>query len=475
MQTQFRSRLVASALLAVQASIATVVIQEFALIQTGTQSTYAAQAQSSDSLATTEIYRKTKPAIVYIETRTRHGKSKGSGVILRKDGLIVTNAHVIKGAKRIIVELSNGKQVKAYPVASGQSGCVDLALLKLEGKHNLPTVTMASSPVIPGTNVFAMGFPKGIKPASITKGIVSNVHQKSGYIQLDAAINKGNSGGALLNSKGELIGINTWKFRAEGLNFATSIDRLQATLQAYKNGLSPILAKHLDLTAGRATQLVADQKATVGRLQSGDQRVCSDRSLADVYTFKGKANQGIILEMQAKAFDPHFILLNPKGRTVARKTAQPGKKFTRLYQILGSDGTYTLIANSRKANRYGSYKIRAITPVLLRASALGAGDPRRKNGSFFRSYHFSAQTGRPLNLTVSSQAFSPHVALIDAKGKVLREGPFPSGKTRSFAVLSNGRYSIRVSSTQPKQAGHFSLIIEAKPTRSGPKAIAKHH
>jgi Do/DeqQ family serine protease len=148
----------------------------------------------------------------------RQQKGSGSGVIIRPDGYIVTNNHVVSGATSIQVTLNNNQQYEATVV--GTDPATDVAIIKVDAT-NLPTIPMGDSDALRlGEWVLAIGSPLGAQLRStITAGIVSakgrSMPDYSGefkiesFIQTDAAVNPGNSGGALVNKKGELVGINT--------------------------------------------------------------------------------------------------------------------------------------------------------------------------------------------------------------------------------------------------------------------------
>ncbi|MBS0591111.1 MAG: trypsin-like peptidase domain-containing protein [Proteobacteria bacterium] len=145
----------------------------------------------------------------------------GSGVIVNSDGYVLTNYHVIKSATNISVVLSDGRSKKAQVVGSDEE--TDLAVLKLD-VANQPSVAIASKPAAVGDVVLAIGNPFGLDK-TVTMGIISAVGRidpKTGedFIQTDAAINSGNSGGALVNAYGELVGINsnTWSPSETGGN-----------------------------------------------------------------------------------------------------------------------------------------------------------------------------------------------------------------------------------------------------------------
>src|SRR5688572_22579862 len=144
----------------------------------------------------------------------RQVQGVGSGVIINSEGYILTNHHVVDGALEVRVELTDNRTYTAKVVGSDPPS--DLAVLKIEAR-NLPTVTMGDSDKVRvGDPVLALGNPMGIGQ-TVTSGIVSAKGRSTGlsdgsfedFLQTDAAINRGNSGGALVNTNGELIGINS--------------------------------------------------------------------------------------------------------------------------------------------------------------------------------------------------------------------------------------------------------------------------
>ena len=157
----------------------------------------------------------------------------GSGIVVDRRGYIVTNYHVIKGTGDLTIILSSGEELPARLVAGDEQQ--DLALIRAE-TGDLPTATWGDSQAVrPGEWVVAIGSALGDFPNSVTVGVVSGLNRSlemdnltiEGLIQTDAAINKGNSGGPLVNLRGEVIGINTFIIRegrssgvAEGLGFA---------------------------------------------------------------------------------------------------------------------------------------------------------------------------------------------------------------------------------------------------------------
>ena len=168
------------------------------------------------------------------DNQPRIEQSQGSGFIFA-DGLVMTNAHVINNSDKVIVGLTNGKKLKAKLI--GKDSFTDLAVLKLEGKGPWPKAELGDSTKIKvGDWAIAVGNPFGLEN-TVTLGIISNLKRnvtqlgiydkKLELIQTDAAINPGNSGGPLLNSNGEVIGINTLirSGPGAGLSFAIPINK----------------------------------------------------------------------------------------------------------------------------------------------------------------------------------------------------------------------------------------------------------
>lgn len=161
----------------------------------------------------------------------------GTGFIIREDGLIVTNAHVISGADIIEVQLTEGsdKQYKAELIGSDQR--TDIALIKIKPDTKLAAVSLGSSKDLEvGEWVAAFGNPYG-HGHTMTKGIISSKGRaiqeinKFPLLQTDASINPGNSGGPLVNSKGQVIGVNSAiDARAQGIGFAIPIDEVKSIL-----------------------------------------------------------------------------------------------------------------------------------------------------------------------------------------------------------------------------------------------------
>ena len=176
-----------------------------------------------------------QPAVVTVLNQGRSGFSSGSGVIISQDGYIVTNNHVVEGASELGVVFFDGRQAEARLVGTFEP--TDLAVIQID--EPVPAVAELgdSDALVPGARVIAIGSALGRFQNTVTTGIVSALNRQignlTGLIQTDASINSGNSGGPLINSAGQIIGINTLVVRgvesdAEGLGFAVPSNTVQA-------------------------------------------------------------------------------------------------------------------------------------------------------------------------------------------------------------------------------------------------------
>jgi len=193
---------------------------------------------NSEPISYNKAVRLAAPAVVYVYSSSkgsfsqsgRELKSLGSGVIMSSNGYIITNKHVVDNPDQILVALQDGAIFDALLV--GSDALTDLAILKIDAE-NLPVIPINSQRVTHvGDVVLAIGNPYNIGQ-TVTQGIISatgrvglSSTRRQNFLQTDASINSGNSGGALINTEGELVGINTLSFTAgqgvssEGLSFA---------------------------------------------------------------------------------------------------------------------------------------------------------------------------------------------------------------------------------------------------------------
>lgn len=271
------------------------------------------------SLDVRSLLDKVSPSVVSIHTGTRDGDAAGSGVVLSDDGLVLTNAHVVEGARTIEVDFSDGRTAEARLIGAVPEN--DVALIKVEGLTEpvTPAELGSSSDLQVGDEVVAIGnaLNLGDEP-SVTTGIVSALSRSiqsptgdtlSDLIQTDAAINPGNSGGPLLNVAGQVVGINTAILAdAQNIGFALSIDSITSIVDDLKAGrdvensrpvlgvetldiagVDPAVAQRFGITAtaGAFVQNVQPNTgASEAGLQAGDVIISVDgrriRTAADV-------------------------------------------------------------------------------------------------------------------------------------------------------------------------------------------------
>jgi serine protease Do len=227
--------------------------------------------------------------------RQARRQSLGSGVIWGDDGVIVTNAHVIEGASRIVVNTYDGRQLPARVIGTDPDS--DLAVLQVDEK-NLPVAAIGSSTdLLIGETVIAVGNPFGLS-GSVTTGVVSAIGRSvpgrdgeriyTDFIQTDASINPGNSGGPLLNIEGRVIGINVAVHAgAQGIGFAIPVDRARKIVDdlrrygrvhvawtgAVTATLTPEEARRIDAGAARGalvTRIFSGSPADRAGLRPGD-------------------------------------------------------------------------------------------------------------------------------------------------------------------------------------------------------------
>jgi serine protease Do len=207
-------------------------------------------------------------------------RGAGTGFIIDPDGSILTNNHVIDRADRIIVKLSDGRSAKARVV--GADPDTDIALIKIDGLNGLPVAPLGDSSTLrTGEWVCAIGNPLGYEH-SVTVGVVSYIGRKlfdlslDNYIQTDAAINFGNSGGPLINARGEVIGINAAiSSRASNIGFAVPINGATSVLPQLRahgkvsRGYIGVALRDVDPDLERSLKLTVHHGALVQDITSG--------------------------------------------------------------------------------------------------------------------------------------------------------------------------------------------------------------
>jgi len=257
----------------------------------------------------------------------------GTGFIIDREGHILTNNHVVEQADELIVRLENGKEYNAKII--GRDAKTDLALIKIEPKTALVPLPLGDSDKLQvGDWVVAIGNPFGLGN-TVTAGIVSAKYRKIGegpyenFIQTDASINPGNSGGPLLNTSGEVVGINSAIFSQSGgsigIGFAIPINMAKDLLPQLKQGkvirgwlgvmiqgITPELKNKLDLKEDKGalvSDVTPDSPADKGGIKRGDV----------IVTFDGK-------EIRESNDLPYIVASTPIGKTVTVEVLRKGEK-----------------------------------------------------------------------------------------------------------------------------------------------------
>ena len=300
---------------------------------TGTAFTGSTTPASDEPVA--QVVAATLPAVVNVTTDIlsqsgQAGQGVGSGFIVRSDGIVVTNCHVVEGGTKITVSTS-AKNPQSYDARVIGGDCEhDLAVLKIDG-NDLPTVPLGnSSDLALGQRVIAIGYALALEGGpTVTTGIVSSLDRVvqvqdpnctvcknfsrtySNVIQTDAAINHGNSGGPLLNMQGQVIGINSaGDDNAQNIGFAIAIDAAKDAIDhAIASPLAPtgyMGIQTADLTPGMAQQLgttaqsgayvidtTKDGPADKAGMKSGDVIVSVDGTTVSTATDLGSILDGL--------------------------------------------------------------------------------------------------------------------------------------------------------------------------------------
>ena len=400
-----------------------------------------------------------------IQTQPRVGF--GSGVIISKDGYIVTNNHVVEGADEITVKLNDERELKGRVI--GTDPDTDLALLKIEG-DDFPTIPVGDSDALKvGEWVLAVGNPFNLN-STVTAGIVSAKARAIGstaangqaaniqsFIQTDAAINQGNSGGALVNARGELVGINamlyspTGAYSGYGFAIPTSImtkvvsDLKQyGTVQRVKLGVSCYdlatdlvtderitkevkeKAEELGVKEGIWIVEVVDGGSAAGILKSDDVIIAIDgkkiRKFTDLQEELAKHRPGdkikvtVVREKKEKTFD--IVLKNSQGNTKVVKNAG--------MEILGAAFRPVTSEVKRQLNLGYGLEITGVSNGKMQEAGI------RKGFIILKVNGQAMKTVEDMEQALREASQSPEQVLFIT-------GMFPSGKRASYAVdLSTG-------------------------------------
>lgn len=452
-----------------------------------------------------EIYRKVSPAVVSIETDT----GTGSGSIIDPNGLILTNAHVVRDAQTIRVILSDGDNERTLTgevVAFGEDG-LDLAVVQVDGR-NLPTVELANPDSVEvGQTVYALGNPFGQFRNTFIPGFISRIDRRERLIQINADIQRGNSGGPLVNDNGEMIGVNTSIFTPRedatsvGIGFAIPVERIQPFLVAVREGRgnantaavpppTPFSPENI-----RFENIVLNGQPVEGTLDSNSNVFPADNSYFNIYTFQGNAGQQVVLEMTSTEVDSYLILLSPSGASLAQDNDSAGDNNSRLSVTLPTTGTYIILANTNTAGETGRYSLLAATsgttgtsstsgtpstrpaatgttpstrpssgPLLQARGSLGPGSSvLEADGSFYQEHTFEGTAGQRVTISLESRDFDPYLILIGPDGQVIEENddasPTNLNARLTVTLPQTGTYRVYANTYDSSGRGNYTLVV----------------
>ena len=257
-----------------------------------------------------------------ISDATGEGEASGTGVVLTSDGEILTNAHVVEGATKVSVRFAGETEPRTATVLASDAGN-DLALLKIDATNLKPATFAQPGTIRIGDQVIAIGYALALDGGpSVTSGIISALKRTiitesgalNGLIQTDAAISSGNSGGPLVNLRGEVVGINTAVARsdvnqaANNVGFSISVDEIGPVLEQLRSQASGVARQEGFLGVGLAARTDGGQGAIITSVQPD-----SPASLA------GIQQDDIVLSVDGEPID------GQAGLVAAIRDAEPGQ------------------------------------------------------------------------------------------------------------------------------------------------------
>jgi serine protease Do len=367
-----------------------------------------------------------------MQPRAMPSRGMGSGFIVSPDGYIVTNAHVVDGASEVTVKLSDRREFTAKVIGADKR--TDIALIKIDGK-NLPALDLSNpAPARQGEWVIAIGSPFGFEN-SVSAGIVSGVHralpggQMTPFIQTDVAVNPGNSGGPLLNSAGQVVGVNSQIYSRSG---------------GYM-GLS--FAIPADVAANVAQQLKTNGKVSHGRLGIGIQGL--NQSLAQSFNLPD-SNGALVGTVE-------------KDSPADKAGFQPGDVIRKVDNVAITDSTdvTSRIGNMAPGTKVNVEVWREGKPVALTAT-IGTFDDTETVAKAGKSAPAAGKLGvavRSLTHDEKSEIGHDGVVVENASGPAARAGIQPGD-----VIVSVGAAKVTTPEQlkrQVEKAGdHVALLIE---------------
>jgi serine protease Do len=338
-----------------------------------------ALAQTTPEPTITKLYQQSSPAVITI----KNGSGHGSGFLVSSDGLIITNAHVVANGPRIVtIVFPDGRKVAADLLGFSKDG-MDLAALKIYQQPKLSFLALAQPNTIQvGQSIFVIGTPFNEDyQNTLSKGIISRIDRAKGIFQHDANTNPGNSGGPVLNTQGQIVGVHFGSNALSkvydplgqvigrtksGINFAISLDRLQTFLKSVRQGnlsANPTVFSRQQQNPIAAINL--RNQTLQGNFTKGSARL-SNGAFYHGYQFKGQVGQTVVFEMNSTDFDPTLTLgqikTSPEGTElvqIANNSDRGANDFNaRIKTQLPAEGQYLILANPAQPGEVGHYTLK---------------------------------------------------------------------------------------------------------------------
>lgn len=388
------------------------------------------------------------------QMQTPPKRATGSGVIISSDGYIVTNNHVVEGADELTVTLTDNREFSARII--GTDKMTDLALIKIEGK-NLPTLAIGNSDNLKvGEWVIAIGNPFGLNN-TVTAGIVSAKARSlyangvESFIQTDAAINQGNSGGALVNAQGELVGINamlysqTGSYAGYGFAIPTSImSKVVEDLKKYGNvqramlgiqGQDVLNYINVEKDKGKDVDLGTNSGVYVAKVEEDGAGAAAGLKEGDVITHIDGKRVTKMAELQEminskRPGDKMSITFlhrkNKVNKTVTLKNAQGNTNIVKVADLDVLGGNYREIMQSQKEQLRISYGLE-----VMKVS----NGPLKEVG-IAKGFIIQDVNDTPMK-SLSDLQLAVKKASTSKDPVLYIKGIWPSGKRDYFAVMVN--------------------------------------
>ena len=385
------------------------------------------------------------------QVQTPKRTATGSGVIISTDGYIVTNNHVVEGADELTVTLNDNREFSARIIGTDKT--TDLALIKIDGK-SLPAITIANSDNIKvGEWVLAVGNPLGFNN-TVTAGIVSAKARSLGangvesFIQTDAAINAGNSGGALVNTRGELVGINAMLYSQTGTNIGygfaiptTIMNKVVADLKEY----GTVQRALLGIMGGDAHNYIDKQKEEGKEVDLGTndgvyvEKVEDDGAGADAGLEKGDVITSVDGKKVTKMAELQEIMANKRpGDKITLTYLHNKKSTTKTVTLKNAQGNTKLVKNADMDVLGADF--RPIPETLKKQLEISYGlevikvnGGKMKEAGIQKGFIIQQVNGEPMK-TVEDLQDAVKEASTSKEPVLIIKGIYPSGKKAYFPV-----------------------------------------